>query len=103
MVTGPEKECRNFPVELVIHLVPQGGVRRLAGKGHGVAHLHIAGGGAGGGSYLLQPAAQLIEGEVAGVAAGSLGDSDVLVSTELVLGVGVAGQLDRVIALSGEG
>ena len=87
----------------VIHLVPQGGIRRLAGKGHGVAHLHIAGGGTGGGSYLLQPAAQLIEGEVAGVAAGRLGDSGVLVSPELVLGAGVAGQLDRVIALSGEG
>jgi len=87
----------------VIHLVPQGGIRRLAGKGHGVAHLHIAGGGAGGGSYLLQPAAQLIEGEVAGVAAGRLSNGFIFVSPELVLGAGVAGQLDRVIALSGEG
>lgn len=33
-------------ISAVVHFVLQGGIRRLAGKGHGVAHLHIAGGGA---------------------------------------------------------
>ena len=40
---------------------------------------------------------------MAGVAAGRLRNGFIFVSTELVLGAGVAGQLDRVIALSGEG